>query len=123
MMLNQKYAEGQRKWLFPYTGVLNQPGEMLVYTALKQTSVTVVAKYPSSFAHSIQQNEDVAEGHGKEHPTSPNVRFQPVEKIGHKDSGNDHDGGKLVLSDVIAIRSGSGHKVTVQDEEIDDRRL
>ena len=73
--------------------------------------------------HSIAQNEDIAEDHGEEHPTSPNISVQPIEEIDRQDSGNNHDGGKLVLVDVVAIRSGSGHLVSVQDEEVNERRL
>jgi len=72
---------------------------------------------------SIQQNKDIAESHGKKYPTGPNIGFQPVEEIGHKDSGNDHDGGKFGSSDVVTIGSGSGHIVPVQYEEVNDCRL
>lgn len=65
------------------------------------------------FAHSITQNEDIAEDHSEEHPTGPNVGVQPVEEVNRQDSGDYHDGGKLVLVDVVAIRSGSGHLVSV----------
>jgi len=45
---------------------------------------------------SITPNEDIAKGHGKEYPTGPNIGVQPIEEIGRQDSGDDHDGRKLV---------------------------
>jgi len=72
---------------------------------------------------SITQNEDIAEGHGKEHPTGPNISVQPIEQVGHQDSRNDHDSGELVLVDVVAVQSGSGNRIGVQDEEVNERRL
>jgi hypothetical protein len=120
---NQKYAEGQRKLLFPNTGVLNHPGEHAVIDSL-ETGVSYGYCKPSPKVYSqYRSKEDVAEGYGEEHPTGPNVSVQPVEKVGCQDSGDDHDGGKLVLVDVVAIRPGSGHRVGVQDDEVNDRRL
>ena len=77
--------------------------------------------YPKASTHSIAQDEDIAESHGEEHPASPNISVQPVEEIGRQDSGNDHDSCELVLVDVVAIRSGSGYLVSVQDDEVNNR--